>query len=87
MCSRDDSPSRYREHSTGTIVIDGTIGALATGNILSWTLTLAGGGNSYTLEGPLSGNNSVLTVYLGGLSASRDRRRTAADKVSDAFWF
>jgi hypothetical protein len=59
---------------TGTIVTDGTIGALATGNILSWTLTLTGGGNSYTLEGPLSGNNSVLTVYLGGLSTQNNGR-------------
>ncbi len=57
---------------TGTIVTDGTIGALATGNILSWTFTLTGGGNSYTLEGPLNGNNSVLTVYLGGLSTQNN---------------
>lgn len=57
---------------TGFIVTDGTIGSLASSNILDWTLTLTGGGQSYILQGPLSGNNSVLTAYIGGLSTQNN---------------
>lgn len=56
---------------TGTIVTDGTIGALATANILDWNLTLNDGVNVFNLIGDGSvGDNSVVLVSGSFFSAS-----------------
>jgi hypothetical protein len=49
---------------TGFIETDGTIGVLAAGDFLDWSLLLNDGTNTYNLYGPLSGNNS--SVYVSG---------------------
>jgi hypothetical protein len=48
---------------TGTIVTDGTIGTLASGNFIDWDLVLTDSTGSADLLGPLSGNNSF--IYIG----------------------
>ncbi|HML18250.1 MAG TPA: PEP-CTERM sorting domain-containing protein [Bryobacteraceae bacterium] len=45
---------------TGTIETDGTIGTLAQSDILNWDLLLNDGVSTFTLLGPLSGNNSAI---------------------------
>jgi hypothetical protein len=52
------------------VVTDGTVGVLARENILDWTIQLTNGSESWTLLGPLSGNNSKLGLVGGGLSAT-----------------
>ena len=54
----------------GTIETDGTIGVLATANILDWTLTLNDGSSPFTLLGPLSGSNSALGITGTSFSES-----------------
>ena len=54
----------------GSIETDGTIGVLATGNILDWTLTLDVGTGPFTLLGPLSGSNSALAISGTSFSGS-----------------
>jgi PEP-CTERM motif len=54
----------------GSIETDGTIGVLATGNILDWTLTLNDGTGPFTLLGPLSGSNSALAISGTSFSES-----------------
>jgi hypothetical protein len=55
---------------TGDIVTDGTVGTLATGDIVDWNLLINdGSAGTFDLLGPLSGDNSYLT-YDGGLSAT-----------------
>jgi len=47
------------------------LGVISEANITDWTLTLIEGGDSFTLFGPLSGNNSqVVDWFGGGLTAS-----------------
>jgi hypothetical protein len=47
----------------GLITTDGTLGVLGTGNFVDWSLVLFDSlGNAYKLNGPLSGNNSVLDI-------------------------
>src|ERR1051326_6834278 len=52
----------HRIVGTGTadlsITTDGTIGVLAPQNIIDWRITVTNGGDTFTLLGPLSGNNS-----------------------------
>jgi len=58
---------------TGTITTDGNIGVLAASDIIDWNLiatAVAVGYVSFDLEGPLSGNNSVLSVTGADLTAS-----------------
>lgn len=52
------------------ITTDGTIGTLAAGDIIDWRITVKNGGDSYTLLGPLAGNNSALGLVGSGLSAT-----------------
>jgi hypothetical protein len=54
----------------GTITTDGTLGVLGTADVTTWDLTLSAGAASFTLLGPLSGNNSALTVVGSDLSAT-----------------
>jgi hypothetical protein len=63
---------------SGSVTTDGTIGFLNPGNILDWTINLDGNpGGTFTLFGPLSGNNSgygstnniLFTTSGGGLFA------------------
>jgi hypothetical protein len=53
---------------SGTIATDGFLGVLGTSNILDWDLTLSDGTTSFTLLGPLSGNNSQVVVVGTDLS-------------------
>ena len=48
--------------ATGTITTDGTIGPLAQSDLLTWNLSLASGGASFDLLGPLSGANSKVAI-------------------------
>jgi hypothetical protein len=53
----------------GTVETDGTTGVLAAANLLDWNLVLNIGGSTgstFTLFGPLSGNNSQVVVGAGG---------------------
>jgi hypothetical protein len=60
-----------RSIGNGTVVgfveTDGTIGTLATSNILNWNLLLNDGSSSFTLNGP---SNSQVLVVGSGYSAS-----------------
>lgn len=55
---------------TGFIETDGTIGVLSSSNILNWDLLLNDGTTTFTLEGPLSGDNSGLGLEGSDLSAT-----------------
>jgi len=52
----------------GSVTTDGTIGVLDEVNFLDWTLELTEGAQSFTLLGPLSGNNS--DVLVSGTAAT-----------------
>ena len=54
----------------GSIETDGTIGSLGVGRILDWNLTLNDGISLFTLLGPLSGNNSALSIAGSSFTAS-----------------
>lgn len=63
---------------SGSITTDGALGLLVTASILDWNITLDGTpGGTFTLRGPLSGNNSaylstdniLFTTASGGLFA------------------
>jgi hypothetical protein len=56
--------------ATLSITTDGTLGVLGNGNILDWTIGLTNGVDSFTLLGPLSGNNSAVSVNGSALSAT-----------------
>jgi PEP-CTERM motif len=64
----------HRNIGTGSadlsFTTDGTIGVLSTANILGWTVSLQEGGDSITLQGPTSGNNSQLSIFGSALSAT-----------------
>lgn len=64
----------YRPVGSGSadisITTDGTLGILATSNVIGWTIALKNGADTVTLLGPLSGNNSELRVAGSGLSAT-----------------
>jgi hypothetical protein len=60
-----------------SITTDGTLGALATANILDWTISMVDGLDSFTLLGPLSGSNSQ--VLIGGAALTA----TAVDLLFD----
>ena len=53
---------------TGFIETDGTLGVLNVGNFLDWSLLLNDGISTFTIVGPLSGNNSV--AYVQGADAT-----------------
>lgn len=53
-----------------SITTDGTIGVLASANILDWTIQLTDGATSFTLLGPLSGPNSTKLISGDVLSAT-----------------
>ena len=56
---------------TGFIETDGTLGVLATANIIDWSLVLSTGVvPTATLNGPLSGNNSTLSITGAGLETT-----------------
>jgi len=55
---------------TGTITTDGLLGVLATSDVTDWNLLLTVGASNFTLQGPLSGNNSALLVSGSSLSAT-----------------
>ena len=56
---------------TGFITTDGTIGTLATGNIVNWSLALNDGTNpTFDLLGPTSGNNSGVSVIGSDLTST-----------------
>lgn len=53
---------------SGTITTDGSLGFLAPANVVDWNITLnPNPGAPFTLEGPLSGNNSGLSISGNGL--------------------
>ncbi|MFN7175420.1 MAG: PEPxxWA-CTERM sorting domain-containing protein [Thermaurantiacus sp.] len=53
-----------------SISTDGTLGVLASANIVDWTITVTRGPDSVTLLGPLSGSNSGFTLSATNLSAT-----------------
>jgi hypothetical protein len=56
---------------TGTITTDGSIGTLATGDIVNWNLNINDGTDpTFDLEGPLSGNNSGVLVSGSDLTST-----------------
>jgi hypothetical protein len=56
---------------TGFITTDGTIGTLAAGNIVNWSLALNDGTNpTFDLLGPTSGNNSGVFVTGSDLTST-----------------
>jgi hypothetical protein len=59
---------------TGTITTDGNTGVLSAPDIIDWNLAIEGGAipanSSYDLLGPLSGNNSTVTLVGSVLTAS-----------------
>src|SRR5664279_2210679 len=55
---------------TGFIETDGTLGVLGVGDFVDWSLLLNDGTNTYTLDGPLSGNNSSVYVQGSDVTAS-----------------
>jgi hypothetical protein len=56
---------------TGSITTDGTVGTLATSDIVDWNLVLNDGTHpTFDLLGPLSGNNSQDLVFGADLTAS-----------------
>jgi hypothetical protein len=56
---------------TGFITTDGTIGTLATSNIVNWSLALNDGTNpTFDLLGPTSGNNSGVRVTGSDLTST-----------------
>ena len=57
--------------ATGFITTNGTIGTLDTADILDWNLTLNDGTNPpVDLEGPASGNNSLVFLIGSDLTAT-----------------
>jgi hypothetical protein len=57
--------------ATGFITTDGTIGTLAVSDIVNWNLTLNDGTNPpVDLEGPASGNNSLVLLVGSDLTAT-----------------
>jgi hypothetical protein len=61
----------------GTVETDGTIGVLDEAQILDWNLALDDGTTTFTLFGPLSGNNSQVRIDGAGFTA------TASDLLFD----
>ena len=61
----------------GTIETDGTIGVLGEAQILDWNLALDDGTTTFTLLGPLSGNNSQVRILGARFTA------TASDLLFD----
>ena len=53
----------------GFIETDGTTGVLGASNILNWNLLLNDSSTTFDLTGPLSGNDSTLTILDGPLSS------------------
>lgn len=57
--------------ASGSITTDGTVGSLTASNILDWNIFLDGNpGDTFTLLGPLSGNNSSVLYSGTGFSAT-----------------
>jgi hypothetical protein len=55
---------------SGFIETDGTIGTLANGDLLNWILTLNDGTGSASLLGPLSGDNSGVSIFGNNVTAT-----------------
>lgn len=55
---------------TGSIRTDGAVGTLTAADILSWSLLLNDGVSTFTLSGPLDGNNSEVRLKGLGVSAT-----------------
>lgn len=55
---------------TGFIETDGSLGVLGAGNFVDWSLLLNDGTFTYTITGPLSGNNSVAFVQGADTTAT-----------------
>ncbi|MEI9812135.1 MAG: PEP-CTERM sorting domain-containing protein [Acidobacteriota bacterium] len=53
-----------------SITTDGTIGVLSDSNVLDWNIAMLEGSDSFSLFGPLSGNNSGLSISGAALSAT-----------------
>ena len=55
---------------TGFIETDGTLGGLTSANIVDWSLLLDDGVSTFSLFGPLSGNNSVVFSQGADITAN-----------------
>lgn len=53
---------------TGFVTTDGTLGTIQNANLVDWSLLLKDGSTTFTLTGPLSGNNSAQNNF--GLTAT-----------------
>lgn len=56
--------------ATGDILTDGATGPISSSDVVDWSLTGNNGTSSFTLLGPLSGNNSILAMTAGAASAT-----------------
>jgi hypothetical protein len=54
----------------GAITTDGTLGSISSANIVDWNLVLTGAGGPFTLTGPLSGNDSLVSTGGNDLTAT-----------------
>lgn len=63
------------------ITTDGTLGFLTHANILDWRITMFDGFATFTLAGPLSGNNSIYEYHATGLLAVGDRLKLTSDYI------
>jgi hypothetical protein len=55
--------------SLSGFIVTNTLGSLGPGTIVDWNLVVTVGGVSADLAGPLSGNNSAVTLYNNSGSA------------------
>jgi cell wall-associated NlpC family hydrolase len=53
-----------------SITTDGSVGTLSRSNIVDWVITVRNGSEIATITGPLSGDNSLLSVVGSALSAT-----------------
>jgi hypothetical protein len=75
-------------HVVGFIETDGTLGTLAAPNFLDWKLTISDGVHTTdTLTGPLSGNNSTITVNLSDQSATASKILFNFSALDNGYFF
>jgi len=65
-----------------SITTDGTIGVIATANIIGWNIAISDSTDAFTLLGPISGGNSGVRVTGSDLTASATDLRFNFDSGS-----
>lgn len=72
---------------TGDIVTDGNLGLLATSDFVDWNLFLSQGSSSVSLLGPLSGNNSIVSVSGSDVSATAQAINFNSSNSDSGYFF